>query len=532
MLWSLLKILVFVLLVAAATIGIGILQESDGALRVVFAGYEMTLGPLQAIIVGVLLLVALWLLLKLAGFLVAVIRFVTGDETAISRYFSRNRERRGYKALAEGMMALASGEGRLAITKAGKAERLLGRPELTNLLIAQAAEMVGDRKKAQETYKQLLSDDRTRFVGVRGIMKQKLEEGDRETALKLAEKAFTMKPGHEEVQDVLLRLQAEHADWTGARRTLSAKLKHGALPRDVHRRRDAVLALSEARDVFDEGKTIDAREAAIEANRLSPDLIPAAVMAARSYIEQGKPRYATRVLTKAWEVQPHPDLATAFAEIKPGETPQERIKRFKTLTAKTADNPETRMLMAELHIAAEDFPEARKALGDLPETEPTARSLTLMAAIERGQGADDSVVRGWLTRALTASRGPQWICDNCGTAHGTWAPVCAHCGSFDTLSWKTAPMGELTMPHSADMLPLIVGAIADRSAEVDEAEEVEEAEAPAAPEAAAPAPEGPPEHPEDDPRAEPEETEATFAPESQPAPVVEGEIVGEAKPSN
>jgi len=35
--------------------------------------------------------------------------------------------------------------------------------------------------------------------------------------------------------------------------------------------------------VIAEGKTIEAREAAIEANRLSPDLIPAAVMAAQSY---------------------------------------------------------------------------------------------------------------------------------------------------------------------------------------------------------------------------------------------------------
>ncbi|MHC0051997.1 heme biosynthesis HemY N-terminal domain-containing protein [Actibacterium sp. D379-3] len=468
MLWSLLKILLFVVIVAALTIGAGLLMESEAGLRVAFAGWEFTLGPLQAIIVALLLLVLVWLLLLLAGFLVAVIKFVLGDETAISRYFSRNRERRGFKALADGMMALASGDGREAITRAAKAERLLHRPELTNLLTAQAAELAGDRKKAEETYKLLLQDERTRFVGVRGLMKQKLAAGDTGTALKLAEKAFALKPGHEEVQDILLKLQAEQADWVGARKTLNAKLKHGALPRDVHKRRDAVLALSEARDVLDEGKSIEAREAAVEANRLSPDLIPAAVMAARSYIEQDKPRFATRVLKKAWEVQPHPDLATAFAEIKPDETPAERLKRFRTLTALAPDHPETRMLLAELNIAAEDFPAARTVLGDLAEVDPTARSLTLMAAVERGQGADDSVVRGWLTRALTASRGPQWICDNCGTAHGAWGPVCAQCGSFDTLSWKTAPAGALTMPHSTEMLPLIVGAIADQAAKAEE----------------------------------------------------------------
>ncbi len=484
MLWSLLKILFFVVLIAALAMGAGLLMETDAGIRIAVAGTEITLGPLQAAIGALLLLVLVWLVLKLAGFLVALIKFLNGDETAISRYFNRNRERRGYQALAEGMMALASGEGRLAMSKAARAERFLNKPELTNLITAQAAEMTGDRKKAEAVYKQLLADDQTRFVGVRGLMKQKLADGETGVALKLAEKAFSLKPGHEETQDTLLRLQAEHADWIGARTTLNAKLKHGSLPRDVHKRRDAVLALSEARDVLADGKEIEAREAAIEANRLSPDLIPAAALAARTYIEQGKPRYAARVLKKAWEVQPHPDLAAAFAEIEPKESPEGRIKRFRTLTKSTPDNAETKMLMAELYIAAEDFPAARKALGDLPETDPTARVLTLMAAVERGEGSDDSVVRGWLTRALNAARGPQWICDNCGTVHGEWVPVCSHCKSFDTISWKSAPMGEVTMPHATEMLPLIVGSetpdlpvVAGADVEEATAEEVETPEA-------------------------------------------------------
>ena len=100
---------------------------------------------------------------------------------------------------------------------------------------------------------------------------------------------------------------------------------------------------------------------------------------------------------------------------------------------------ESRLLEAELALAAEDFPAARKALGDLAETEPTTRSLALMAAIERGQGAPDEVVRGWLAKALVASRGPQWVCGNCTHIHAAWAPVCENCGAFDTLDWKTPP---------------------------------------------------------------------------------------------
>lgn len=476
MIWSLLKILAFVVLVTAITYGGMLLMDVPGEAVIDVAGVQLTLSVLEMVIGFVVLVGLIWLSFKLLGLAVATFRFLNGDETAISRYFSRNRERKGYEALSEGMMALASGEGQLALTKAARAERYLESPELTNLLTAQAAELAGDRKTAEKTYRKLLDDEKTRFVGVRGIMKQKLDEGDTDTALKLAQTAFSIKPRHEETQDTLLRLQAEKEDWQGARQTLGAKLKSGTLPRDVHKRRDAVLALSEARDILLDGQTVEAQEAAIEANRLSPDLIPAAVLAAESYIEQKNARAATRVIKKAWEMTPHPDLAAAFAAIDPEEDTAARLKRFRALTKLKPQDPETRMLLTELHLASEDFPEARRALGDLVETDPTTRSLTLMAAIERGEGKDDAVVRGWLAKALSAARGPQWICDNCQNIHSDWVPVCSNCGGFDLLSWRRPPETEVTMPRGVEMLPLIVGTPAELPAEAEVVEVIADAE--------------------------------------------------------
>jgi HemY protein len=454
MLWSLTKVVLFVALVAVLALGAGLLAESGQALRVVVAGWEFTIGPVQAVVIGVLLFVAVWLSLKVLGLLGATFRFLNGDETAISRYFDRNRERKGYKALSEGMMALASGEPRLALTRAQNAERLLGKPELTTLLVAQAAEAAGDRKRATDAYKTLLKDDATRFVGVRGLLQQKLAEGEREVALKLAEKAFELRPKHAETQDILLKLQSDAGDWSGARATLGAKLRAGALPKDVYRRRDAVLALQQARTVFDDAASIEAREAAIEANRLSPDLIPAAAMAARGYLARGDKKNATRVLKKAWEVQPHPDLAAAFSEIEPDETPQERLKRFRALTGSRPDADETKMLLAELLVATEDFPAARRALDDVASRSPTQRSLAILAAITRGEGAEDSIVRDLVARAIAAPRGPQWVCDKCHAIHDGWQPVCNNCGSFDTLSWTTPP-ATAASPVLAELLPLM-----------------------------------------------------------------------------
>ncbi|MDT1060250.1 heme biosynthesis HemY N-terminal domain-containing protein [Paracoccus sp. CPCC 101403] len=460
MLLSALKILIFFAVVLAVTLGAVQLAETGHGLRMVYGGTEYVLGPVQALIGLILLFLLGWLVVKLVGFALAFVRFLMGDETAINRYFARSRERKGYEALSEGMLAVASGEGRLAQDKAHKAAKFLKKPHLTDLLAAQAAEVAGDSRKAGEIYRRLLSDDRTRFVGIRGLMRQKLDEGDTATALKLAEKAYALKPRHTEVQDTLLQLQTRQGDWKGARGVLKDKRKQGQLPQDVHIRRDAVLALKEASEVLAEGNSISAREAAISANRASPDLIPAAVLAARSYIAQNDFRNATRVLQKTWSVRPHPSIAATYAEIVPDETPAARLRRFEDLISKNPDNEESRLLRAELLLAAEDFPGARRALGDLAQKHPTVRSLSILAAVERGEGADDSVVRGILAKAMVSSRGPQWVCDKCHNVMSDWAPVCDSCGGFDTLTWRepdSASASAGLVRNSVELLPLLVG---------------------------------------------------------------------------
>lgn len=457
MLWSLIRVILFVAIVAGLAAAIGRILDLEGRIAISLPGWiEFNLTPLMSALAATALIALLWILLKLIGLIVAIMNFLNGDETAIGRFFDRRRETRGFQALTDSLMALASGDGREAMIKAERAERWLRRPDLTNLVIAQAAEMEGDAAKAAESYMRLLGDERTRFAGLRGIMKQKLAEDDAEAALKLARKAFELKPRHEDTQDLLLRLQVGCGDWSGARKTLGVKHKYGSIPREVFRRREAVLALGHSMKAAKEGNQAEARESAFEANRLSPDLIPAAARAARAHVEDGKPRLAERVLARAWESHPHPDLAATFAEISPNESAAERISRFRVLTELRPNHPETRMLLAELHIGAGDFSPARDALDGLADSAPNARCLTLMAAIERGEGAEETVVRGWLTRALTASRGSQWVCDKCRIIHASWEPICASCGAIDSLGWTVPTEGEMAMSRTTGTLPFLL----------------------------------------------------------------------------
>lgn len=470
MIWSFVKILIFLGLAAAVTFGASYMIDAGGEVRIAFGGQEISLTPLMATIIVVTAFVALLLLLKLAGFLLAILRFVNGDETAMSRYFDKNRERKGFEALSESIIALAAGDGKTAMSKATRAEKFLDRPELTQLVNAQAADVSGNKERAEEHFKALLKDERTRFVGVQGLMKQKLADGDTDTAMALAKKAFAINPTHSGTMETLFQLQTDKSDWAGARDTLQARVRRRALPKDIGKRRDAVLSLAYAQAEQADGDTENAMESVLKANKGAPGLVPAAVLLAQLQTQAGDQRKATNVIKKAWSQNPHPDLAAAFAAIQPDETSQERLNRFKALLKVKPDHAETRMLEAELYLADEDFPAARKAIGDLAETNPTARSLAIMAAVERGSGADEAAVSGWLAKAISAPRGDTWVCGSCRHTHNDWAPVCENCGGFDTIAWDKGPQNEDSKTMAAAMLPLIIGDKIEK-AEQDAADE-------------------------------------------------------------
>ncbi len=468
MLLMLVRTLLWGLAILALAFAFDWLRDSSGGISVDLNGRAY--GPFAPLeFVGLVIAIALiiWLLFKAFSFAVALVRFFSGDETALSRYWNRSRERRGFDALSEGLISLAEGDGAKALTRSRKAERLLARPGLTRLVMAQAAEASGDTGLARTYYKQLASEPDTAFVGTKGLLAEALRKGETGRALKLAEHAFVLKPKDAGVLTTLFGLQSNSENWAGARKTLSASVAAKTLPKDVVARREAVLLLAEARESNDSGEVLSLTFAA---NKKSPGLVPAAADASALHMEHASERRARRTLKDAWRLNPHPDLAAAFAKLAPDEDPSARRRRFRELTDIQPDHPETRLLTAELALADNDYDGAKIALGDLAEVNPTARTLSIMAAIEKGRGSDEAVVRGWLAKAVAAPRGPQWVCNSCGSVHAEWSPTCANCDAFDTLDWTDRKEPEDPIARTAAMAPLIAGLEDGAEIAVDTAE--------------------------------------------------------------
>lgn len=447
-----LKVFIFVAIITIISFIATLFIKTNNELQIVLAELEITLSPSATVVTALFSIILIWLFFKIFNFFIAAYHFLNGDETALSRYFDRNREKRGFQALTDGLVALALGETKTAEVKAARAKKLLKKPEVTNLLSAQAAEQSGDKDKALKFYKELLSQERTKFVGIHGIMKQKLETGDDHTALELAKRAHLIKPKDQNTLNILFKLQLKNNNWAKAQEALKAQYKNGDLPKDVFIRRNAILDLAKSQ----QNPTEEGEKIAILANKSCPELVPSAILASAIYLKKGNKKLAASILRKAWTKSPQPELAAAFANLEPQESPENRVSRFKPWIKLHKGTPEVKMLEAELALAAGNYPEARKALGDLSESHPTVRALTIMAAIERGTGATEAVVRGWLAKALGAKYGTAWCCKKCNNISRNWAPVCAQCNAFDTLEWKETQLPS-TMDESTQLLPLIIG---------------------------------------------------------------------------
>src|SRR5262249_34033442 len=134
-----------------------------------------------------------------------------------------------------------------------------------------------------------------------------------------------------------------------------------------------------------------------EAVRLSPALTSAASLAARLLGEDGRSWRAQAIIENAWAQAPHPDLAAAYAKLKPEESPRERASRLMGLAERNAPHIESRLLTAQQWLALKDWTQARAALADLPERTPSARVAALMAEIAQGLGLAGEM-HYWLDR--------------------------------------------------------------------------------------------------------------------------------------
>ena len=408
--------------------------DHPGRVEIEMLGYAIYTEQVGLLVGGVVLFT------MVVAVLYRVWRSLRRAPRRIVEYRRASKWQRGYRALTQGMVAVAAGDSKEAKRFARRSGKLLNDPPLTMLLSAQAAQLDGDEDAARHYFESMLHDPEMAFLGVRGLLMQAMRNDDQLEALRLAGQAQALRPNTPWVLEYLLELQVKVGQWEAADGTLKQVLQQGTLEALTGRRQRAVLSVKLCHDSAELGDLVAAAKYARRAHELDPGLVPAAGAYSKSLADAGKTRRATKVIETTWSLAPHPELATAYANlVGEDEAPLARLKRFQRLHGLRPDHFESHFVLAEASKAAQLWGEARRHIEQAYVQHCSVSVLRLLADLEEQQHGDLKAARRWLDEASTASKDNAWYCESCGSVAEKWGASCINCGSFATIIWKFPP---------------------------------------------------------------------------------------------
>jgi len=420
------RLVLFLLGVILLATGLSWLADRPGSLLITWQGYEIETSVFRAVVIFAALI-------GLALLVWSVLSQIWSGPATVSHFLTRRRQRRGLDAISSGMIAIGAGDRSMATRYAFQARKSLPNEPLTHLLRAQAAQLSGDKATARRIFEAMLASPDTEQLGLRGLFLEAGREGEREAQQQFAERALKLNPKLSWPVEALFELQCKSGDWAGALATLSLSKRHGHIERPVADRRRAVLLAAQA-IALEEDDPDKALSLALEAHGLAPSLIPAAAVAGRLLAARGNTARAAKIIQKTWAKSPHPELATAYAYARIGDSPRDRLDRVKHLFTLNPLSIESSIAVAVAAVEARDYGEARRILQPFMEQGLTRRVAALLARVEAEESGDKGRAREWLARAVTAPRDAAWIAD--GVTSDRWAPVSPVTGTLDAFEWR------------------------------------------------------------------------------------------------
>jgi len=451
-----LGLVVFVAAVTAAVF----FANHPGQVEIVWQGWKVETSVGLLVAAAIVAALVVWLLMRAA-------RLILGSPRALLRRRRERRRRAGYRALTQGMVAVAAGDPQEARRHARRADALLADPPLTLLLSAQTAQLEGDETAAKKFFTVMLERPETEFLGLRGLLNQAMRSGDQGTALRLTERATTLRPNTPWVVENRFELEAREAKWQAAEETLTQAARRRIIPRERARHHRGVILYELSRAALANGDRRRGVDLAAQAPGLAPDLAALTAHYARLLLAQQRNGLAAKAIERAWRMAPHSELAQAYGAVSAGDAPLGRYQRVARLAAQNAGARESYIALAAAALDAQLWGEARRHLEQALAAPapplvtvkiensvavrsaapgagrerglagPTPRLCLLMARLEEAEHGAGDAMRSWLDRAVNAMPDPRHICGSCSGESLEWVSRCPHCGRFDTLLWRT-----------------------------------------------------------------------------------------------
>lgn len=358
---------------------------------------------------------------------------------ALARYQEKDRRKKGYRALTRGLVAVAAGDAKKATHFSRQTRALLPNENgLPVLLEAQAARLRGEGGLAQNRFQELMKDKDAAFLGIRGLMKTAVDEGNLPLALDYARQALQVYPRQGWILKMVYLLEIKNCHWTEALATGKRAIAAGALSHKHVVRDRVAIHLMRSDYEFAKGDPKLGFKELQQAYKLNNYFVPTVTRLASYYLRHNKKRKAISLVEAAWGENPHPDLALLWdemaPEIKDGNTGK-RLKWYERLVSIKPDSAESQMAAARGAMDMELWGEAKAYLMIAEKIYPSAKLFRLRAIVEQNSTHNEEAIHELMEKASEALPDKTWICQETGLTYDQWSAIAMPHESFNTITW-------------------------------------------------------------------------------------------------
>lgn len=422
------RLTAYIILALLIALSAAWLSSNPGQVLMTWQGWEVRFSLAMMVLLAVtytlIIFMVIWALKKLNIF-----AYFTNPKRLAAK-----REK-GEKDLSEAWSAYALEDYKQASKLGLRAQSSLGKSGSVLRLLASSTQ------KTEEDKNPYLEQLRTADASSGWVLKQELdhliEQKSWSNAKQFIEKILVKHSKNKRLLVLNFELSAKQGKWQEAKTALLAAIKEKSFITPAEQKHygsviDYCLSLEEKAA----GHKVESLALLKSALKNDAAFAPAALSAARLYLEQDDKKSAEKILSSIWKLSPNDELADMLLELYPLESSGETHRRIKKIAQLAPHYPESQHLLAEAAINAEQWPDARGALNAVINADAASqKTYQMLALLERKQKNDHDASDKLLQKAATAKTDNLWLCSACRHSATHYSPLCHNCGEFNQISW-------------------------------------------------------------------------------------------------
>lgn len=346
------------------------------------------------------------------------------------KFLEKKKKSRAQNLMIDGLTSLASQQPLEALSSTKLAEKLLPDHPVVRYIAAHSAQLVGDHERSHALFTKMLSESRTKFIGLRGLATLAKSQNDIQKLCGFLDQALELRHDSpwviDEWLDAFARLELVIPNQNIEKHNISKQIEKYRW----HQYLGLIYGIK-SQNIMVSMPLNDAKNTLKKALDYRPELIWAACYLSKIYQNEGSISKAQRILLNTYKAMPHRSLGDAWVDLYPIDDAVERLRHLEKLTKESPNHYESYFLMGIYARNANIWGQTLHYMQQAFELHPTRETSYIL------QSAQGHLQNLEITHVdpPNLERDFAWVCHKCAHTHDEWQPFCQKCDSLDTIQW-------------------------------------------------------------------------------------------------